>query len=188
MSITRLHNYTVCISPQGYVYGGFVFIWWREWDPPPNGTWPTPEMQVRGMWRTLWYGALQALAAGGAVAVTLLNDNQAALVGVAVASTFLPPFINTGLLWAYATHLQVSRTQSTERSRCSAQVRGTYYNTPVMYNDSGTVYSLPEAWLPMKDYKYVYYVDQRWEIMSLSGVSMIYTFVVCTSRRCSCYF
>lgn len=92
----------------GYVYGGIAFIWWREWDPPPTGWWPTPEMQVRGLWRTLWYGALQALAAGGAIAVTLLNDNQAALVGVAVASTFLPPFINTGLLWAYATHIQVA--------------------------------------------------------------------------------
>lgn len=61
---------------------------------------------------------------------------------------------------------------------CINQVRGTYHNNPIQYNHSGEIYYLPEAWLPMGEYKPVYYVDMRWEFMALSGVSMIYTFVV----------
>lgn len=145
----------------GYIYGVIVFFWSEGWNPPPAGVWPTPEMAVRGEWRTLWYGALQALAAGGAISVTLLNDNQAALVGVAVASTFLPPFINTGLLWAYATHITV---------------RGNYQDLePFTYE--GKSYMLKKAWQPMKGYEVIHNVDMRWEFMALSGVSMIYTLV-----------
>lgn len=145
----------------GYIYGAVAFIWMKEWNPPPSGYWPTPEMSVRGEWRTLWYGALQATAAGGAIAVTLLNDNQAALVGVAVASTFLPPFINTGLLWAYATHITV---------------RG-HYEKVEPFNYSGQVYLLKKSWRPNSGYEPLHYVDQRWEFIALSGVSMIYTLV-----------
>lgn len=145
----------------GYLYGIIVFIWSEGWNPPPNGIWPTPEMAVRGEWRTLWYGALQALAAGGAISVTLLNDNQAALVGVAVASTFLPPFINTGLLWAYATHITV---------------RGNYQDLEKFEYNNETFW-LKKAWQPMKGYEVIHNVDMRWEFMALSGVSMIYTLV-----------
>ena len=145
----------------GYIYGAIAFIWMKEWNPPPSGFWPTPEMSVRGEWRTLWYGALQATAAGGAIAVTLLNDNQAALVGVAVASTFLPPFINTGLLWAYATHITV---------------RG-HYEKIEPFNYSGQVYFLKKSWRPNTGYEPLHHVDQRWEFIALSGVSMIYTLV-----------
>jgi hypothetical protein len=145
----------------GYIYGAIAFIWMKEWNPPPSGYWPTPEMSVRGEWRTLWYGALQALAAGGAIAVTLLNDNQAALVGVAVASTFLPPFINTGLLWAYATHITI---------------RG--HGQPFeWYNGTGRPILMKKAWIPSPGYEPAHYQDMRWEIMALSGVSMIYTLV-----------
>ena len=147
----------------GYVYGGIAFIWMKEWNPPPSGYWPTPEMSVRGMWRTLWYGALQALAAGGAIAVTLLNDNQAALVGVAVASTFLPPFINTGLLWAYATHITVKG-----QGQKLEWYNSTFEGKPIL---------LKRAWMPDPGYEPLHYEDMRWEIMALSGVSMIYTLV-----------
>lgn len=146
----------------GYIYGAIAFIWMKEWNPPPSGFWPTPEMSVRGQWRTLWYGALQALAAGGAIAVTLLNDNQAALVGVAVASTFLPPFINTGLLWAYATHITI---------RGQGQTFEWYNGT------TGKPSLMKKAWIPSEGYEPIHYQDMRWEIMALSGVSMIYTLV-----------
>lgn len=146
----------------GYVYGVILFFWKVEWHPPPDGYWPTGEMSVRGEWRTLIYGTLQALAAGGAIAVTLLNDNQAALVGVAVASTFLPPFINTGLLWAYATHITV---------------QGHYQVLEPYEAPNNVTYLLKKAWMPMEGYKPVHYYDQRWEFMALSGVSMIYTLV-----------
>lgn len=150
----------ICLAV-GYIYGIIVFFWADAWNPPPNGIWPTPEMAVRGEWRTLWYGALQALAAGGAISVTLLNDNQAALVGVAVASTFLPPFINTGLLWAYTTHITVrGHSQDLEA-----------------YTYEGQTYMLKKAWQPMKGYEVIHNVDMRWEFMALSGVSMIYTLV-----------
>ena len=62
-------------------------------------------MAAKGLWKGLWYAALQASAAGVAVALSLLGNNQCAIVGVAISSTFLPPFTNTGLLWAYVCHI-----------------------------------------------------------------------------------
>lgn len=35
----------------GFLYGLVFFVWSREWDPPPNGIWPTEEMEVRGTFR-----------------------------------------------------------------------------------------------------------------------------------------
>ncbi|RWS20558.1 hypothetical protein B4U80_04661, partial [Leptotrombidium deliense] len=152
----------------GFVYAGIAMIWSKEWNPPgvntlPNGVWPTNEMQGRGLWRTLWYGALQALAAGGAVSVTLLNNNQAALVGVAVCSTFLPPFINTGVLWVYAVHLQT---------------RGLREDW-ITINDTttGVTYTTKPSWTPVEGYSYVYHFDMRHESLALGGVSMLYTLV-----------
>ncbi|RWS05082.1 hypothetical protein B4U79_08841 [Dinothrombium tinctorium] len=145
----------------GFIYGLIFLIWSVEWNPPPNGIWPTGEMQVRGLWRTLIYGALQAMAAGGAVAVSLLNNNQAALVGVAVASTFLPPFINTGLLWAYSAHLQM---------------RGLKENFEIV-NISGTVVKMKPSWIPQEGYQFVFHFDMRDECLALGGVSLIYTMV-----------
>lgn len=157
----------------GYTYGAIAFIWMKEWNPPPSGFWPTPEMSVRGEWRTLWYGALQALAAGGAIAVTLLNDNQAALVGVAVASTFLPPFINTGLLWAYATHIAV---------------RGHNQHYEWFNGTTGRAVLMKQAWMPQEGYEPRHYEDMRWEFMALSGVSMIYTLVNIVCMLAMAYF
>jgi len=118
-------------------------------------------MQVRGTFRGLIYGALVALPSGGAIAVTLLNDNQAALVGVAVASTFLPPFINTGLLWALSTHLQI-------RS-LSEKI--------VPLNISGTIMNMKPSWAPQEGYNVVYSYDMRIENALLGCVSMALTFV-----------
>lgn len=101
------------------------------------------------------------MAAGGAVAITLLNDAQCALVGVAVASTFLPPHINTGLLWAYACHLEF-RGLSQEY---------------VYYNDSGNFELMKPAWIPQSGYKPHYYDDMRYESIALGGVSLLLTYV-----------
>lgn len=73
----------------GFIYGMVVFTWSEEWHPPDD-IWPTEEMVSRGTWRGVVMGALQASAAGGAVALSLLSNNWTALVGVAIASTFLP--------------------------------------------------------------------------------------------------
>lgn len=145
----------------GFVYGLIAFIWSYEWNPPPDGIWPTYEMRVRGEWRTVWYGTLQAAAAGGAVAVTLLQDNKAALVGVAVVSTFLPPFINSGLLWAYAVHLQI-------------RGLGQPIEPVIIRNQT---FFLKNAWIPADGYKIIHSPDMRIECLALSGVSMVYTLV-----------
>lgn len=112
--------------------------------------------------RALIYGLLQAMGAGGAVAITLLNDAQCPLVGVAVASTFLPPHINTGLLWAYACHLQW---------RGLGQDYITYNTT-----SGHSIISKP-AWRPQEKYNVHYYEDMRYESIALGGVSLLLTYV-----------
>ncbi|KAI1305839.1 hypothetical protein HDE_01338 [Halotydeus destructor] len=146
----------ICLV-MGFVYALIGILWAPQW----NVMWPTSEMVVRGLWKSLWYGALQAAAAGGAVALSLLNNNQCAIVGVAVASTFMPPFLNTGILWAYTCHL-------------SWRGMGQEYQT---YNISGNLYRLKEAWAPMEGYAIVYYPDMRWECMYMSYISALYTYV-----------
>ncbi|RWS23687.1 hypothetical protein B4U80_10648 [Leptotrombidium deliense] len=152
----------------GFIYGGIAMIWAKAWNPPaindfPSGVWPTHEMQRHGLWRTLWYGALQALAAGGALSVTLLNNNQAALVGVAVCSTHLPPFINAGALWAYAVHLETLGLKQ--------------HWTSAVDEHTGVTYKMKPSWVPMHHYNYVYYFDMRYESLALGGVSMLLTLV-----------
>lgn len=144
----------------GFCYGMIVFIWPTNWQPP-EGYFPTSEMSSRGGFRGLWYGACQGSAAGGAVAVTLLHDNYCSLVGAAVASTFLPPFINTGLLWAMAVHIQI---------------RGNFEEI-VPINISGTVVFLKPAWAPMSGYQPAYMMDMRKEAALLGCVSMLLTIV-----------
>ena len=116
-------------------------------------------MQVRGTYRGLIYGVMIALPCGGAIAVTLLNENHAALVGVAVASTFLPPFINTGLLWALSVHLQIKGL--------------TQHNVP--FNISGHILNTRPAWAPQSGYVPVYSLDMRVENALLGCVSMVLT-------------
>ena len=116
-------------------------------------------MQSRGTVKGIVYGILLALPCGGAIAVTLLNENHAALVGVAVASTFLPPFINTGLLWAMAVHLQIRG--------LSQQIE--------TYNISGQVFNLKPAWVPQQGYSVIYSNDMRKENALLGCMSMALT-------------
>ena len=35
----------------GFLYGLIFLIWSEEWNPPPHGVWPTPEMETRGVLR-----------------------------------------------------------------------------------------------------------------------------------------
>ncbi|XP_054164816.1 uncharacterized protein LOC128962466 [Oppia nitens] len=144
----------------GFIMGLIIFIptIMFAWNPPP-GVWPTPEMQGRGTLKGIIYGIMIALPCGGAIAVTLLNDNQAALVGVAVASTFLPPFINTGLLWALSTHLQIMGLGQ----------------QPQPYNISGTVVYMKPAFTPQEGYSPYYSFDMRIENALLGCVSMALT-------------
>lgn len=123
--------------------------------------WPTSEMQTRGEYRTLIYGAVIASAGGAILAVILLKNNICALTGVAVATTFMPPFVNAGLCFALATHLQISSV-------------GQSYQT---YTLGGEERSLKPAYAPPADYTVSYAYDMRVECLILAAISLAYTFV-----------
>ncbi|CAH1180530.1 unnamed protein product [Phaedon cochleariae] len=67
-----------------------------------NQTWPTYEMISRGELRSLWVGCLIALLSGAVVALGILSDNIASLVGVAISTSITPPAVNAGLFWSMA--------------------------------------------------------------------------------------
>ncbi|KAI1295681.1 Uncharacterized protein HDE_05382 [Halotydeus destructor] len=93
-------GFGICIV-FGYFFGLLCLNFTQDWNP--NSMWPTPEMQARGQLRVLWIGTLVALPSGAAVALSLLSGNQSSLVGVAISASLLPPCVNCGLLWAFAT-------------------------------------------------------------------------------------
>ncbi|XP_077285250.1 uncharacterized protein LOC143910590 [Arctopsyche grandis] len=64
-----------------------------------QGNWPTEEILSRCDVRSLWVGVLIAVPSGAAVAISVLSDNTASLVGVAISASLLPPAVNAGLLW-----------------------------------------------------------------------------------------
>ncbi|XP_059053752.1 uncharacterized protein LOC131848023 [Achroia grisella] len=66
------------------------------------GDWPTYEMMSRCEVRSLWVGALVALPSGAGVALAVLGEYTASLVGAAISASLLPPAVNAGLLWAMA--------------------------------------------------------------------------------------
>ena len=166
---------TECILT-GFLYGLIAMCWSEQWDPP-DGHWPTSEMVNRSTYRALVMGALQASFAGGAVALGLLTNNYTALVGVAIASTFLPHATNCGLLWAYTCHLswRGMREETIE----------TKVINPID-NETMSVEIKP-AFLPQPGYQPVYSYDMRWECMQLSYVSLLNTYVnvICLYIGCT---
>ncbi|KAJ8922429.1 hypothetical protein NQ315_004375 [Exocentrus adspersus] len=81
----------------GFCYGAFICV---ITDKYGNQTWPTTEMLSRGELHSLWVGCLIALLSGAAVALGILSDNIASLVGVAISTSLTPPAVNAGLLWS----------------------------------------------------------------------------------------
>jgi uncharacterized hydrophobic protein (TIGR00271 family) len=63
---------------------------------------PTLEMSSRGTGSGLVLGICIAIPSGIGVALSVLGDNTASLVGVAISAALLPPIVNTGVLFAYA--------------------------------------------------------------------------------------
>ncbi|KAI2804981.1 hypothetical protein BLOT_003970 [Blomia tropicalis] len=145
----------------GYLFGMLFMVWRVAWNPPPDGTWPTPEMQSRGQYRTLIYGAVIAASGGAVLAVILLKNNFVAMTGVAVATTFMPPFVNAGLCFALATHLQITGQWEQYQE----------------YNIDGAKYRLKPSWAPPNGYQVQYYYDMRLECCILALISLAYTFV-----------
>ncbi|CAJ1965711.1 unnamed protein product [Cylindrotheca closterium] len=64
--------------------------------------WPTPEMGSRGDVSGLITGIAIAIPSGMGVALSILGNNTASLVGVAISASLLPPAVNAGICWAFA--------------------------------------------------------------------------------------
>ena len=64
--------------------------------------WPTDEMLSRGDKIGLVTGICIAIPSGMGVALSLLGNNTASLVGVAISASLLPPAVNSGICWAHS--------------------------------------------------------------------------------------
>jgi len=64
--------------------------------------WPTPEMESRGIPSGLIIGIVIAIPSGVGVALSVLSNNAASLVGVAISAALLPPAVNVGICFYYA--------------------------------------------------------------------------------------
>jgi len=60
---------------------------------------PTDEMTSRGGMESFYFGIPIAFASGMGVAVSVLDEQTASLVGVAISASLLPPAVNAGMLW-----------------------------------------------------------------------------------------
>jgi uncharacterized hydrophobic protein (TIGR00271 family) len=67
-----------------------------------SAEWPTEEMASRGDVTGLITGLAIAIPSGMGVALSILGNNTASLVGVAISASLLPPAVNTGICWARA--------------------------------------------------------------------------------------
>ena len=76
-------------------------------DPEKNGlpAWPTDEMYGRGQFSGLATGAIVAFASGIGVALSVVGDYMATVIGVAISASLLPPAVNCGMLWAQALYV-----------------------------------------------------------------------------------
>lgn len=61
--------------------------------------WPTYEMASRGSEQNFLVALPVAFFSGLGVAVSLLDEQTASLVGVAISASLLPPAVNAGILW-----------------------------------------------------------------------------------------
>lgn len=132
---------------------------------------------ARGTIRSLWDGTLVCLPAGGAVAVTLLNNNQLALVGVAIASTFMPPMICCGLLFSLSCHLHIRG--------LGEELELHNYTDPKTGNM--TFEWLKPSWVPHDGYEAVWFHDLRLECAMLALFNFIYSWINVFSMLLMCY-
>ncbi|KAJ8949753.1 hypothetical protein NQ318_005076 [Aromia moschata] len=78
-----------------------------------------------GELRSLWVGCLIALLSGAAVALGILSDNIASLVGVAISTSLTPPAVNAGLFWSLAS---VYYFKGNETTRYNLLTQTNYYS------------------------------------------------------------
>ncbi|KAF7267288.1 uncharacterized protein LOC143196408 [Rhynchophorus ferrugineus] len=107
----------------GFCYGSTICIFTDRYG---TQDWPTYEMYSRGAFRSLWVGALIAILSGAAVALGILSDNIASLVGVAISTSLMPPAVNTGLLWSLSCIYYLKGSDAT--TRYSSLTHTDYYS------------------------------------------------------------
>ena len=81
-----------------HVQAGLISVPWITGETD----FPTHEMEARTGKLTLLTGIVIATASGGGVALSVLSENSASLVGVAISAALLPPLVNAGLSWGIA--------------------------------------------------------------------------------------
>eukprot|EP01084_Bolivina_argentea_P077774 141101_1 len=95
----------ICILV-GFIVG-FIFIAITENDVNGEWPWPTNEMVSRGQWVGLVTGAVVAFASGVGVALSVVGDYTATVIGVAISASLLPPAVNCGMLWAMSVYVYI---------------------------------------------------------------------------------
>lgn len=133
----------VLLVYSGYVFGAIVLIFLNEWNS--EMVFPTAEMKSRGELRVLWVGTLVALPSGAAVALSILSGSQSSLIGVAISASLLPPCVNAGILWSYAT----------------IRLIHSHSESPVLTRINGTSewISVKPSLLPRPNYESIYFQD-----------------------------
>ena len=63
--------------------------------------WPTDEMASRASLQNFLVALPVAFFSGLGVAVSLLDQQTASLVGVAISASLLPPAVNAGIIWVF---------------------------------------------------------------------------------------
>ena len=81
---------------------GMIIGFSSFWATDDLDVWPTNEMSSRGDITGLLTGIAIAIPSGMGVALSLLGNNTASLVGVAISASLLPPAVNAGICWSHA--------------------------------------------------------------------------------------
>eukprot|EP01084_Bolivina_argentea_P013119 24582_1 len=95
----------ICIIV-GFIVGGILIIITENRENSYSGKpWPTDEMHARGDLYGLAIGAIVAFTSGVGVALSVVNDYMASIIGVAISGSLLPPAVNCGMLWAQSLYV-----------------------------------------------------------------------------------
>ncbi len=97
------YSLLICIVV-GFIVGG-ILIAVTQNDPQNVSVWPTSEMYGRGLPSGLATGAIVAFASGIGVALSVVGDYMATVIGVAISASLLPPAVNCGMLWAQSVYV-----------------------------------------------------------------------------------
>lgn len=68
--------------------------------------WPTDEMASRASLQNFLVALPIAFFSGLGVAVSLLDQQTASLVGVAISASLLPPAVNAGIVWVWYAYVK----------------------------------------------------------------------------------